>query len=112
MPSHETVELCLGNDRLEMEVTVYGYEYMSELIKGAPIPMVPSSITWPGEFHSTLQSGSHRDYEDVDQGGYIACVSHTYGVKDLESPGLWQEVGAYLKDGILLPCCESLREHK
>ena len=77
--------------------------------KGAPAP--PSFLS-----NACLGEGSQYEtrceYEDVDPKGFIACISHAYGLKDYESPELWKEIATYLKDGILPKRCDNLKVRK
>ena len=112
-PAHETVQVCLGDEVLDLEITTYSYEYMSKPRQGAPLPIPHDSL------HTTLNGinphnrlDTRRGYEDVDPMGYIACAMHTHGIKDVESPEGWKEVFRYLRDGLIPLRITSLKERK
>ena len=111
-PTTTTVEFLLGEELIELETTTYGYEYMSRLCKGAPPVTFVNSYNTAGPIGAQECTDTRRNYEDVDPKGHIACISHAYGTKDFESPEHWQEILAYLKDGIIPERCENLRERK
>jgi hypothetical protein len=111
-PTCEIVGISLGEEEFTMEITTYGYEYMTGPIKGESLLMEPLSETCPGGSSLCVRYGTREDYENVDPAGVIACISHTYGVKDLEPPELWREMKAYLKDGMLPSRCENQKERK
>jgi hypothetical protein len=88
-------------------------EYVSKPRQGAPLPFSHDSL------HATLKGlkphirlDTRRDYEDVDPMGYVACASHTHGIKGDESPGGWKEVFQYLRDGLIPSRINSLKERK
>jgi len=112
MPSYETVTVALGGEEFQIEITEYGYKYMLNLQEGAPAPTVFDSKRYSGKISPHQWTDTCHDYGDVDPNGYIACISHTAGVRDFESPELWKEIHAYLKDGILPTRYKSTTEQK
>jgi hypothetical protein len=111
-PSTTTVECLLGEESVELEVVTYGYEYMSRLRKGAPPISTFDTICGAGHIDAMERTDTRQNYEDVDPNGPIACISHAYGTADYESPELWQEILAYLKDGTEPGRCNTLKERK
>ena len=59
-----------------------------------------------------LRTDNRVNYEEVDPRKDVTCATHTYGVKDQDSPDLWEEIIAYLKNGTLPDRCrdQSMRK--
>ena len=111
-PTTASYEFLLGEELVELEVTTYSYEYMSELREGAPPVTSFNSYIGAGPVSAQECTDTRRNYKNVDPDGYIACISHAYGTKDFESPELWQEILVYLKDSVMPVNCDNLREQK
>jgi hypothetical protein len=65
------VEITLGNEAFEVEVTTYGYEYMSELREGESTPILHDPVMHSGVSYSPEHPTSRQNYEDVDRLGDI-----------------------------------------
>ena len=82
MLAYKTVQVCLGDEALDLEIATYSYEYMSKPLQGVPLPIPHNSL------HTTLKwinphvhFDTHQDYENVDLMEYLACTSHTHSIK-------------------------------
>jgi hypothetical protein len=107
------VELTLGDEMASFEVTLYGYAFMS----GAPAGKSEQYITHSACMHPNEHNPDdlfclHSNYKDIDPTSDIACVSHQFGVKDFESPALWNNILIYLCDSVLPAHCTNLGEQK
>jgi hypothetical protein len=104
-PSTTWVEVSLGEEVYEVEITSYGYEYLSGLAKGKHAPTLHNPCMHPGQSHSTNHLDSRLNYDDVEYRGIepevIATIGHVHGRQEGEPEGLWPAILRYLKDNIL-----------
>ena len=86
------VEVSLGEDIHEVEVTSYGYEYMSDLVEGESPPILHD----PHMHHGVLYTPDHpmlrQNYEDIKYWDVdvvdITTISHVHGQQEGEPEGL------------------------
>jgi hypothetical protein len=109
--SFGVVKVLLGEEWFEMEVVTYGYEFMSGPKPGAPtLSLFDENPAESTRFGYLMRTDTRKDYEEVSPDGYIACISHAFGTKDLDSSKMWDEIKTYLKDGLVPSWCVSLKE--
>ncbi|KIJ91057.1 hypothetical protein K443DRAFT_100522, partial [Laccaria amethystina LaAM-08-1] len=74
---------------------------MSSLRPGAPRPTVTDESVLPGIPDPTLRTDNRINYEDVPPFTNVTCATHSYGVKDRDSPEMWTEIVNYLKTDVM-----------
>jgi hypothetical protein len=99
-------EVSLCDDVFKVEVTSYGYEYMTDLVDGEFPPVPHDPDMHPGISYSPDHPTSRRKYVDVDPSGRIATISHIHGRQEGEPDGIWAQLLLYLKDGALPTECD------
>ena len=102
----------LGEEVFTMELSIYRRSYMTSLRPGAPQPSVTDNSTLPGIPEPALRTDNRVNYEDVSPQTDVTCATHSFGVKDKDSPEMWQEITTYLKLDVLPTRCENPTEHK
>ena len=102
----ELVTCELAGEVFSMEIQRYPRAYMSTLKEGAPLPTLTDQSALLGNPDPSLRTDNRVNYEEVDPRKDITCATHTYGVKDQDSPDLWEEIIAYLKNGTLPDRCQ------
>ena len=103
VPTTTWVEVTLGEEMFSVEVTSYGYEYMTNLREGESLPFDHDQgmlhyVSYLAQFPT-----SRMKYEDVrlTSPRDIATISHEHGQKEGECPGIWDDMLRYLKDNLL-----------
>lgn len=102
----------LGGEVFTLELSRYQRSYMSSLEPGAPQPSVTDNSTLQGIPDPALRTDNRVNYEDVPPLTDVTCVMHSFGVKDKDSPEMWQEIITYLKTDVLPLRCEDPAERK
>jgi len=102
----------LGGEVFTMELSEYRQAYMSTLRLGAPQPTVTDQSSLPGIPDATLRTDNRLSYEDVPPRGEVTCATHSFSIKDRDSPEMWQEIIKYLKTDMLPECCQDQVERK
>jgi hypothetical protein len=102
----------LGEDTFTLEMNQYKRSYMSSLRPGAPRPTVTDESVLPGIPDPTLRTDNRINYEDVPPFTNVTCATHSYGVKDRDSPEMWTEIVNYLKTDVMPDRCENPDERK
>ena len=104
-PMTAWVEVSLGAEVCEVEVTSYGYEYMSGLAEGEQPPVLHNPNMNPGLSYSADHPDSRLNYDGVKyqdiEPGEIATIGHVHGRREGEPEGLWDAMLRYLKDDML-----------
>ena len=108
----ELVTCELAGEEFSMEIQRYPRAYMSTLKDGASQPTLTDQSGLPGIPDPSLRTDNRVNYEEIDPRMNVTCATHTYGVKDQDSPEMWEEIIAYLKAGTLPGRCQdsSLRK--
>ena len=106
------VECELAGEVFTMEVQRYPRAFMLTLIQGAPQPTLTDQSALPGIPDPTLRTDNRMNYEDVDPLTEVTCATHAYGVQDEDSPQMWEEIIAYLKNDTLPKRCEDVVKRK
>jgi hypothetical protein len=96
----------LGEEVFTKELSHCQRSYMTSLKPGAPQPSITDNSTLPGIPDPSLRTDNRVNYEDVPPLSDITCTTHSFGIKDKNSPE------TYLKSDILLKRCEDPTEHK
>jgi hypothetical protein len=108
----ELVTCELAGEVFSMEIQRYPRAYMSTLKEGAPQPTLTDQSAILGNLDPSLRTDNRFNYGDVDPRTNVTCATHTYGVKDQDSPDMWNEIIAYLKAGTLPERCQDLSLQK
>jgi len=108
----EVVECELAGEVFTLEVQKYPRAFMSSLKKGASQPTMTDQSALPGIPDPSLCTDNRFNYEDVDPLENVTCTTHSYGVKDQDSPEMWMEIIAYLKTDTLPEHCKDLKLRK
>ena len=99
-------ECSLGGEVFMIEISRYCRAYMSSLKSGAPQPTLTDLSALPGLPEATLRTDNRVNYEDVPPLTDVTCATHSFGVKDRDSPGMWQEIIDYLKTDKMPDRCQ------
>jgi len=102
----------LGEETFTMEMCQYQHSYMLSLKPGVPRPTVTDESMVPGIPDPTLQTNNHINYEDVPPSTNVTCATHSYGIKDCDSPEMWSEIINYLKMDVMPDRCKDPVECK
>ena len=102
----------LGGEVFTLELSRYQRSYMSSLEPGAPQPSVTDNSTLQGIPDPALRTDNRVNYEDVPPLTDVTCATHSFGIKDKDSPEMWQEIITYLKTDVLPLRCEDPAERK
>ena len=102
----------LGNEVFDVELYRYGRSYMSSLQQGAPQPSITDRSSLPGIPDPSLRTDNRINYEEVPLSIAVTCAVHAFGVKDKDSPEMWQEIITYLKTDVMPSRCEDPAERK
>ena len=102
----ELAECELAGEIFTLEIQKYPRAYMSSLKEGAPHPSITDQSTLPGIPDPSQRTDNRFYYEDVDPLKDVTCATHSYGVQDQDSPEMWEEIVAYLKNDVLPARCE------
>ena len=102
----------LGDEIFMMELSEYRRAYMSTLRSGAPQPTVTDQSSLPGIPDATLRTDNRLNYEDVPPRSEVTCAMHSFGVKDRDSPEMWEEIIKYLKTDVMPERCQDQVERK
>ena len=102
----------LGNEVFTMELNHYQRSYMSSLKQGASQPSITDQSALPGIPHPSLRTDNRVNYEDVPASTIVSCAVHSFGIKDKDTPGMWQEIITYLKTDVMPSRCEDSAERK
>ena len=99
------VKVLLGEDIYKVEVTSYGYEYMSNLMEGELLPILHDPhmhhrVSYTPDHPTSQQNYEDIKYQDVDVVD-IATISPVHGRQEGEPEGVWDSMLHYLKDNIL-----------
>ena len=108
----ELVTCELVGEEFSMEIQRYPRAYMSTLKDGASQPTLTDQSGLPGIPDPSLRTDNRVNYEEIDPRMNVTCATHTYGVKDQDSPEMWEEIIAYLKAGTLPGRCQDLSLRK
>ena len=105
VPTTTWVEVSIGEEIRGVEVTSYGYKYMSDLAEGESPPILHDPHMQPGISYMPDHPTSRWCYEDIEYQNLdiadIAMISHVHGRQEGEPDGLWVSMLHYLKDDIL-----------
>jgi hypothetical protein len=112
VPRSTWVGVGLGEEVFEVEVTTYGYEYMTGLREGESLPETHDPYMHPGVSYSPGHPTSRRGYEDVDENGEVRTISHIHGRREGEPVGIWEQLLRYLKDGELPVDCDDASKRR
>lgn len=85
---------------------------MSTLKSGASQPTVTDQSALPGIPSAIPRMDNRINYEDVPPRYEVTCATHSFGVKDRDSPEMWQEIISYLKTDMMPECCHDPTERK
>jgi len=100
------------NEVFTMELYHYWCSYMSSLKQGVSQPSITDKSTLPGILDPLLRTDNRVNYEDVPSSTIVTCAMHAFGIKDKDSPEMWQEIITYLKMDIMPSHCKDPMEHK
>ena len=95
------VECKLAGEVFTIEVQQYPRAFMSTLKQGAPQPTLTDQSALPGIPDPTLRTDNRMNYKDMNPLIEVTCATHAYGVQDEDSPQMWEEIIAYLKNNTL-----------
>ena len=105
--------LCeLGGEVFTIEIQRYPRAYMSSLKFGASQPTIYDQSDLSGIPDPSLRTDNRVNYEDVDPLMDVMCATHSFGVQDQDSPGMWQEIITYLKTDSLPEHCQDPNKRK
>ena len=96
----------LAGEAFTIEVQQYPEAFMSSLKDGALQPTIIDQSDLPGIPDPLQRTDNRINYEDIDPLMDVTCVTHMYGVKDQDSPKMWEEIIMYLKTDALPECCQ------
>ena len=102
----ELAKCELAGEILTLEIQKYPRAYMLSLREGVPHPSITDQSTLPGIPDSSQRTDNRFYYEDVDPLKDVTCATHSYSVQDQDSPEMWEEIVAYLKNDVLPARCE------
>ena len=102
----------LGEEVFMIELSEYRRAFMSTLKSGASQPMVTDQSALPGIPSAMLRTDNRINYEDVPPRYEVTCAMHSFGVKDRDSPEMWQEIISYLKTDMMPERCHDPTERK
>jgi len=106
------VTCSLGNEVFDMELYRYRCSYMSSLRQGASQLSITDQSSLLGIPDPSVRTDNRVNYEDVPSSTAISCAVHAFGVKDNDSPEMWQEIITYLKTDMMPSRCEDPVECK
>jgi hypothetical protein len=112
MPWTTWTQVHLGDESFEVEITSYGYEYMSSLREGESPPDLHKTWMYSGVSYSCGHLTSRVRYEDVNAKGEIKTISHICGHQESEPKGIWEQLFLYLKDGKLPANCGDMNKRQ
>ncbi|KIJ25919.1 hypothetical protein M422DRAFT_273057 [Sphaerobolus stellatus SS14] len=95
-------QCMLGGETVSLLITYYEWAYMGKLNEGGSKPSYFTNLD------ARRVSVSHRydhgeDFEWIDDPApeAIACIGHKFGVKDKDTPKMWNDIISFLKDKLL-----------
>ena len=107
-----SAKCSLGGEVFTIELLQYRRAYMSTLKSGAPRPTITDQSALSGIPDAALRTDNRINYENIPPHYEVTCATHSYGVKDRDSPEMWQEIIAYLKTDAMPDRCQDQIMHK